>query len=72
MKMDTTSLFFNLIISSIGMGYFIYGKKQNKLLFLADGVVMGIYPYFIKSDLTTILVGVVLVLFPFIARRYIG
>jgi hypothetical protein len=43
------SLFSGLLISCVGMGYFLYGKKAQKLWPLLAGLALGIYPYFISS-----------------------
>ena len=69
--MNGTELLINLLVSSIGAGYFIYGRKQNKWTFMIDGLVMTIYPYFVTSVTWTLIIGLVLIIFPFVARRYI-
>ena len=67
--MNGTELFVNLIFSSVGAGYLIYGKKQNKLVFLIDGIVLTVYPYFIHSELYTAIIGVFLAILPFLMKK---
>ena len=40
-----------LVISSLGFGFFIYGKKQGRIPQLAIGMAMMIYPSLIASPL---------------------
>jgi hypothetical protein len=48
---DTSFLFASLFWGSVGMGYFIYGKKQRSWLPMVGGVVMMILSYFVGSAL---------------------
>ncbi|QQT94407.1 amino acid transport protein [Acinetobacter johnsonii] len=48
--MNTTQLFLGVIFSSIGLGYFLYGKKQKMTIPLPVGLVLMIFPYFIESN----------------------
>lgn len=63
------SLMLNLFVSSIGLGYFIYGKKVTDFSFLIIGMVMMIYPYLIRGPLISVFVGFVLCALPFILKR---
>ena len=47
--MNGTHIFLGVIFSSIGLGYFMYGKKQKMTVPLVCGLVLMIYPYFIES-----------------------
>ncbi|MGJ8685897.1 MAG: hypothetical protein ACSHWQ_00350 [Spongiibacteraceae bacterium] len=62
--MDTSILLWGLLFSSIGLGYFIYGRKQSQIVFRYSGIALMIYPYFAGNTLTIIAVGVVLLLAP--------
>jgi len=65
-------IFIDLLISSIGLGYFIYGRKSQSFVFLIPGVIMMVYSYFTDSILLSIIIGVVLLVFPWIASRVFG
>jgi len=39
----------SLFIGSIGMGLFVYGKRQRRAPHLAIGVVLMVYTYFVPS-----------------------
>jgi hypothetical protein len=60
------SLIVGVVAGAIGMGYFIYGKRQAKLTPLVAGVLLCIYPYFTDSLLWLSVIGLVLVSAPFL------
>ena len=66
--MNATQLFLGVIFSSIGLGYFMYGKKQKMTVPLAYGLILMIYPYFIESTALLSVVGVILALLPYFLR----
>ncbi len=68
MQMDTTLIFSGLIFGSIGMGYFLYGRKQANMMALLSGVALCVFPYFISSVWISIVVGIGLVLLPFMIK----
>jgi hypothetical protein len=47
--LDAKFLFASLIWGSIGVGYFIYGKKQQAMMPMIGGVVMVVLSYFVGS-----------------------
>ena len=68
-KMDSTAvLLWGLLFGSIGFGYFLYGKKQKKVVPLITGIVLCVVPYFIANIYALVIVGVILMAIPFIVR----
>jgi hypothetical protein len=67
---NTSFLFASLLWGSIGMGYFIYGKKQQSFSPMVGGVLMIAASYFIGSALLMSLVclGIVAVVY-FLLKR---
>ena len=57
-----------LLFSAIGMGFFMYGKKQKALVPLACGLVLMIYPYFISNAIVLVILGLVLMAIPYFVR----
>ena len=53
---DTSYLLISLVFSSIGLGYFIYGKKQKHTVAYYSGICLIVYPY-IVSDLVVMKAG---------------
>jgi uncharacterized membrane protein len=62
--MDTTHLILGLIFSSIGIGYFIYGRKQSNIVTRYCGIALVLYPYLVTDTLALVAVGVGLMLVP--------
>lgn len=46
---NPAALISSILIGVIGMGLFIYGKKQQSLPPLFAGVVLCVFPYFVAS-----------------------
>jgi len=61
-------LLWGVLFSSIGLGLFIYGKRQQRLVALLCGLGLMIFPYFVSSALLVVLIGAVLVAIPFFIR----
>ena len=66
--MDPTTLFIGVITGSIGMGYFIYGKKQQLFIPMITGAALCIYPYFVSNIWALCLIGLLLLILPFVIR----
>lgn len=66
--MDTTWLLGNVLFSSIGLGYFIYGKKQSVAMPLMCGIALMVFPYFVSSTWGEFGIGAVLVALPYFIR----
>jgi hypothetical protein len=49
MSLDPGSLFLSILISVVGMGFVIYGKRQRRAPQLVVGVVLMGYGYFVSS-----------------------
>ncbi|MCB1666253.1 MAG: amino acid transport protein [Pseudomonadales bacterium] len=62
--MDSSYLLWTVLFSSVGMGYFVYGKKQQHKSALLAGIGLMIYPYFVSSVLPLVLIGLVLMIAP--------
>jgi hypothetical protein len=65
---DTAALFWGLLFSSIGLGYFIYGKRQQAPVPLACGIALMVFPYFVSGSWTLVLVGAALMAVPYFVR----
>ena len=47
----------SLVPSGIGLFLFMYGKKQERLAYIAAGLVFMVYPYFVSTVLQMLLGG---------------
>lgn len=61
---DTLSLMLGMIFSSIGLGYFIYGKKKTDAVKRYCGITLRVYPYLIEDDFAVLVVAIVLLALP--------
>ena len=66
--MNTASLLWGLLFGSVGLGFFIYGKKQQALVPLLCGMALMIFPYFVTSTLMLVTIGFVLIALPYFYR----
>ncbi|OOW07737.1 amino acid transport protein [Acinetobacter sp. MF4640] len=66
--MNTTQLFLGVIFSSIGLGYFLYGKKQKMTVPFVAGLVLMVFPYFIESNFLLSGIGILLSVIPYFLR----
>ena len=66
--MDTSSLLLSILFGSIGLGYFVYGKKQKLVVPLVCGLALMIFPYFIANAIVLVAVGVALAALPYFVR----
>ena len=66
--MNSATLLWGLLFSSMGMGFFIYCKKQGRAVPLVCGIVLLVYPYFVPSAIWLVVIGVVLCAIPYFVR----
>ncbi|MDO8273121.1 MAG: hypothetical protein Q7U82_14600 [Gammaproteobacteria bacterium] len=66
--MSASLLLWGVLFSSVGMGYFIYGKKQNATVPLVCGIALMIIPYFITSVMVMVLLCAALIAVPYFIR----
>jgi len=59
------SIFFGII----GMGYFTFGRKQDRYDFLLSGIALMLFPYVVDGLTTNIVVGMLLLISPFVASK---
>ena len=62
---SASTLFVGILAGVLGLSYFIYGKRQERIAFLAAGVGLCIYPYLVDGLALEILIGVGLAAAPF-------
>lgn len=69
MDLSAGSLFASLLVSSVGFGFFIYGKKQACFPQLFIGIAMMVYPYFVPDPLAMLGIAGALVVGLVVALR---
>jgi len=68
MMEDSAQLLWGMLFGSIGLGFFIYGKKQRAVVPLMVGIALFVFPYIITNVYLLVLVGTALVALPYFVR----
>ena len=58
------SLIWGLLFGSIGLAYFMYGKKQKRGVPFASGIGLMVFPYFVSNSYLVVIIGMVLIALP--------
>lgn len=66
--MDTSSLLWGLLFGSIGLGFFVYGRRQQAVVPLVCGVALMIFPYFVSNTMLLVILGLALIAIPYFVR----
>ena len=53
-----------MLFGTVGIGYFVYGRKRGAVVPLICGVALMVYPYFIANVALLIVIGIVLTAVP--------
>lgn len=62
---NITTLVLSIFWGAIGAGFFMYGRKQTKALFLLCGIGLCLLPMFVSDSLTSLILGLVMCAAPF-------
>ncbi|HEX7369350.1 MAG TPA: hypothetical protein VF284_03590 [Rhodanobacteraceae bacterium] len=65
---STATLVWGMLFGAIGVGYFIYGKRQAMVMPLVCGIALVLYPWFVTGAWVTVIVGVLLMAIPWFVR----
>jgi len=66
--MSTSSLLWGVLFGAIGLGYFVYGKKQRALVPFACGVALMVLPYFIANAWLLVGAGAIIAAVPYFVK----
>ncbi|MCJ8311604.1 MAG: hypothetical protein HRU38_02720 [Saccharospirillaceae bacterium] len=61
-------MFLSVLFGGVGFGYFIYGKKQKKLIPFCVGIALFVLPYLFASVLLLIIAAVILMIIPYFIK----
>jgi hypothetical protein len=61
-------LLWGVVFGSIGLAYFVYGKKQQRFVPLLCGIALMVYPYFISNTVLLVAVGLIISAVPYFFR----
>jgi hypothetical protein len=61
MNLDANWLLASLLVSSIGLVAFLYGKKQGRIPHIVIGLILVVYTYFVSNILLIFVIAAVLI-----------
>ena len=67
--MNPSTLMWGVVFGAIGMGFFVYGKKQKVIAPLIGGIGLMLIPYFISNTIVLVVIGIILVALSFLIKR---
>ena len=56
------------MFGSVGLGFFVYGKRQKAVVPLVCGLALMLFPYFVSDTVALVAVGAALVAIPYFVR----
>ena len=66
--MNETHLLLGLLLSAVGVGYLVYGRRQHAPMFFVAGLGLLSIPFFIGSTSTLLITGAVVGAVPFLIK----
>jgi len=67
--MDSASqLVWGMLFGAVGMGFFVYGKKQRAIIPLIAGIALCVLPYFVANIYLLVVSGAGCMLLPYLVR----
>lgn len=67
--MSESSLIWGVLFGAVGLGYFVYGKKQRAVVPLLVGVALMAMPYFISNSWVLVGLGGGIAAVPYFFRE---
>ena len=61
-------MLWGMVWGSIGLGFFIYGKRQGRIVPLLVGIALSVLPFLVTDESALIASGAVLTVLPWILR----
>ncbi len=65
---SSATIMWAMLFGAIGLGFFVYGKKQKRVAPLMAGIALLVFPYFISNVYLVVIIGVLLVALPYFIR----
>jgi hypothetical protein len=66
--MSEASLLWGVLFGAVGLGYFVYGKKQRAIVPLLCGVALMVLPYLVSGAWLLFLTGAAIAAVPYFVR----
>ncbi len=66
--MNETHLLVGLLLSAVGIGYLVYGRRQRAPLFFIAGLGLLLMPFFVGTTIALLIAGASVAAVPFLIR----
>lgn len=66
-----STLIVGLLAGALGAGYFVYGRRQAKVVPMLAGALLCVYPYFVDGTLLLVVIGAALAAAPFVVDHFL-
>lgn len=66
--LNESLLLWGVVFGSVGLGFFIYGKRQRAVVPLVCGLALVVFPYFVSNTILIVVIGIVLMAIPYFVR----
>ncbi len=63
-----TSLLWMVLFGSIGVAYFVYGRKHKLAMPFLSGIGLMVFPYFVSGTFLLVAIGAILIAMPYFIR----
>lgn len=61
-------LLWGMLFGAIGLGFFVYGRKQRRVVPLVCGLALMVFPYFVSNVFMLVIIGIALMAVPHFLR----
>ncbi|VAW80905.1 hypothetical protein MNBD_GAMMA13-1680 [hydrothermal vent metagenome] len=58
-------IIWGMLFGAIGLGFFVYGKKQKAVVPLFTGIALFVFPYFVSDVYMLVAIGAGLIALPY-------
>jgi hypothetical protein len=62
------TLIWGLLFGSVGLAYFMYGRKQKRSVPFLSGIGLMVFPYFVSNVYLIVIIGMALIALPYFLR----
>jgi predicted membrane protein len=66
--LDASALLWGALFGSVGLGFFVYGRRQRAVVPLLCGIALLVFPYFVSNTYILVGCGIALMAIPYFVR----
>jgi hypothetical protein len=65
---NEASIVWSVVFGAIGVGFFMYGRRQRRVIPFVSGIGLMVVPYFVESATAMVAICVALMALPYFIR----